>query len=223
MSIDQANVANEIRFPVRDLVQRLGFLTAARNLRGLFRRDVANWIRKGCPSPAPNIIKMNVVRSYVLSSGAKSFVETGTYLGSMVEFIAATGVQCHTIEISPPIYERAQKILARHNNIRLHLGDSGKLVPEILSVLDHGAVFWLDAHYSGSFTGQAELASPVSAELDAILAHPVKKHVILIDDARDFTGEDGYPKLSALLAHLDGNPDYKAMVSADIIRIVPRH
>ena len=52
--------------------------------------------------------------------------------------------------------------------------------------------------------------------------HPIKTHVILIDDARDFTGRDGYPRLSSLLAHFDDHPHYAASGSADIIRIVPR-
>ena len=55
-----------------------------------------------------------------------------------------------------------------------------------------------------------------------ILDHHIKGHVILIDDARDFTGREGYPRLSTLLAHFEDDPEYRAEVSADIIRIVSR-
>lgn len=214
--------ANELSFPFRDMVQKAGLLTAVRNTRAAVRREMTNWVRAGCPSPAPNVVKFHVVRSHVERYRTPIFVETGTYLGSMVEYIAATtGAKCHTIEIDEATYHRAQKILSGRK-IELLLGDSGKVLPELLKRIDRPATFWLDGHYSGSFTGRAEIDTPVSAELDAILEHPIKNHVILIDDARDFTGEDGYPRLCEVLAHFDRHPDYKASVSADIIRIEPR-
>jgi hypothetical protein len=208
--------------PLRDSVQKAGLLTATRNVRAMVRRDIRNWVSGGCPSPAPNVVKMAVVKHHVTAYGHRVFVETGTFLGSMVEHIAATGARCHTIEIDEAIYRRAQQILARHANINLILGDSGVELPRVLAVLDEPATFWLDGHYSGSFTGKGELDTPVSAELDHIMNHPIKNHVILIDDARDFTGREGYPRLSSLLAHFDDHPHYQAAVSADIIRITPR-
>lgn len=213
---------NNLIFPIRDAVQKAGMLTMVRNMRARIRRDVGHWVSNGCPSPAPNVVKMAVVRHYVVSSGAKHFVETGTFLGSMVEHIAETGVQCHTIEIDDKIYTRAIRILARHKNIDCLKGDSAVVLPQLLAMIDQPTVFWLDGHYSGSFTGKAEIDTPVSKELEMIMAHPVKGHIVLIDDARDFTGGDGYPALSALLAHFESDQHYRAEVSADIIRILPR-
>jgi hypothetical protein len=217
------NVENTpITTPLRDWVQKAGMLTLIRDARGFFRRDVSKWVAKGCPSPAPNIVKMSVVRHHVEAYRTGVFVETGTFLGSMVEYIAATGVQCHTIEIDQSIFTRAQGILGKRKNINLILGDSGVALPALLQSLDQPATFWLDGHYSGGFTGRSDLDTPISAELDFILEHPNKRHVILIDDARDFAGRDGYPLLSSLLAHFDNHPHYAASVSADIIRITPR-
>lgn len=211
-----------LNFPIRDAVQKAGLLTLVRNMRARVRRDVGTWVSKGCPSPAPNVVKMAVVRHFVEASGAKYFVETGTFLGSMVEHIAATGVECYTIEIDDIIYARAIRILARHKNIQCLKGDSAVVLPQLLEKIDQPAVFWLDGHYSGGFTGKAKIDTPISAELDMIMAHPVKRHIVLIDDARDFNGAAGYPALSALLAHFEGDEDYRAEVSADIIRILPR-
>ncbi len=153
---------------------------------------------------------------------AELFVETGTFLGSMVAHLAASGIPCKTIEIVPAIHHRARRILARYKNIDLILGDSEVEIPKILNGLDRPASFWLDGHYSGSNTGKGGLDTPISAELDAILNHSIKKHVIMIDDARDFVGKDGYPYLSQVLAKFDDNPDYKAGVHSDIIVITPR-
>jgi hypothetical protein len=217
------NISNPpITSGLRDTVQRLGLLTLLRNGRGLFRRDVANWVKAGCPSPAPVKVKLSVVKHYVEAYQTKTFIETGTFLGTMIEYIAATGVQCHTIEIDPTIHRRTSGVLAKHKNINFILGDSGEALPALLADLDHPATFWLDGHYSGSFTGRAEIDTPISAELDHILAHPIKKHVILIDDARDFDGTNNYPPLSILFKHFDEHSDYKVDVSTDIIRIVPR-
>lgn len=213
---------SQLTSPLRDAVQKAGLLTATRNVRAMVRRDIGNWVAEGCPSPAPNVVKMAVVKHHVTAYRHRVFVETGTFLGSMVEHIAATGAQCHTIEIDEVIYRRAQEILARYSNIDLILGDSGVELPRVLSTLNEPATFWLDGHYSGSFTGKGDLDTPVSAELDHIMKHPIKKHVVLIDDARDFTGEEGYPRLSSLLAFFEDHPHYRAAVSADIIRITPR-
>jgi hypothetical protein len=143
-------------------------------------------------------------------------------MGSMMDFIARTGVECHSIEIVPDIHARAAAVLSRYKNVILHLGDSGDVIPRLLQTLESPATFWLDGHYSGSFTGRGTLDSPISDELYAIISHPIKKHVILIDDARMFNGQDGYPPLSTVLTHFEENRDYKAEVSTDIIRILPR-
>ncbi len=210
------------RSAFRDWVQRSGLLPLVRDARDNLQRRVANWVNSGCPSPAPNAVKFRVVRHHVRAYRTPVFIETGTYLGSMTDFIARTGVECHTIEIVPAIHERARHILARHRNVTLHLGDSGILLPYLLQKLDRPATFWLDGHYSGTFTGRSDVDSPVSAEVDAILSHQVHGHVILIDDAREFTGQGGYPQLSQLLAHFEHHPAYRAEVSTDIIRIIPR-
>jgi hypothetical protein len=164
---------------------------------------------------------MAIVRHYVESSNAQHFVETGTFLGSMVEYIAKTGVECSTIEIDEEIYQRTSKLLARIRNIQFLKGDSAEVLPVVLENIKSPAVFWLDGHYSGGFTGKADIDTPVSIELDMILNHPVKQHVVLIDDARDFNGSNGYPTLTSIFGHFDDHPYYQIELSADILRIVP--
>lgn len=58
--------------------------------------------------------------------------------------------------------------------------------------------------------------------LKAILNHPIKQHVILIDDARCFDGTNGYPYLDDLLRVIGEDGSYIAEVSTDIIRLIPR-
>lgn len=190
----------------------------------MLQSEITEWIKGGCPSPAPLPVKMSVVNNYVRKSGSSIFIETGTLLGGTVEYIASRNptVRCHSIEIEPKYYSRAVQVLKRLKNVELILGDSSEIVPSLLECIAQPAVFWLDGHYSGGYTGRGASNTPVSSELEAILNHDVKRHIILIDDARLFTGEDDYPTLTSILNVFENHQFYRAEISVDIIRITPR-
>jgi len=81
------------------------------------------------------------------------------------------------------------------------------------------ALFWLDAHYSGSVTARGALDSPIVQELAAVRAHPVSGHVVLIDDMRDFNGTGGYPTVDELVRWIHSNdPGATVNVRDDILR-----
>jgi hypothetical protein len=213
---------SRLQLRLRKLAWAAGVLPRLQRARAALRLDATRWIAGGCQSPAPEVVKKSIVRHYITSHRTPVFVETGTFLGNMVQFIADTGVQCHSIEIDAVLHARAKELLSGRSNVHLILGDSAHELPKLIADLSSPATFWLDGHYSGQGTGRGEIDTPISAELEAILDHPIKKHVILIDDARCFDGQSDYPKLHELLARFDQHPDYVASVSADIIRIVPR-
>lgn len=213
---------SRLQLTLRKLAWGAGVWPRLQRARAFLRRDAARWIAGGCQSPAPEVVKKSIVRHYVTSHRTPVFIETGTFLGNMVQFIADTGVQCHSIEIDEGLHARAKELLSSRSNVRLILGDSAQELPKLIAKLNTPATFWLDGHYSGQGTGRGEIDTPISAELEAILDHPVKTHVILIDDARCFDGQSDYPGLHQLLARFADHPDYVASVSADMIRIVPR-
>jgi hypothetical protein len=97
-------------------------------------------------------------------------------------------------------------------------GDSTQVLREVLSRIEEPCLFWLDAHYSGKGTALADCETPVWGEL----SHAVKSHVILIDDARCFDGENGYPSLAEIKTCVnERRPDQICEVRDDIIRIHP--
>ena len=99
-------------------------------------------------------------------------------------------------------------------------GDSSKVLPELLDKIKKPCLFWLDGHYSGGITGKGDLNTPILNELKSIFSHQIKDHVILIDDARCFTGEEDYPTIKALKEFVIKNrPDWVFEVRNDIIRI----
>jgi hypothetical protein len=63
-------------------------------------------------------------------------------------------------------------------------GDSFKVLPEILSVIDEPVTFWLDGHHSCEDTALGEFWAPLIQELDVIKNHHIKTHTIMIDDMR---------------------------------------
>lgn len=67
------------------------------------------------------------------------------------------------------------------------------------------------------------MRSPVRMEIEAILRHSVKNHVILIDDAICFDGSHGYPTLFELRESiLDRLPNYEMSIFDNVVRITPK-
>lgn len=205
---------------VKHGLSKLGLLPALDCLRRL--PDIVHWVRNGCIGCAPTPVKRQVVATYLRRFGLTEFMETGTYLGDTLAYIARDKrVSCSSIELSGDYYRKAVERFRSWPNVCLYHGDSAEILPKIVSELRLPALFWLDGHYSGASTAKGSLDTPVSLELAAILDSPIKSHVILIDDARCFDGTNGYPHLDRLLETIRSRSGYKIEVSADIIRVTP--
>ncbi len=177
------------------------------------------WYLRGRPSPPPPIIKRRIVKDFRRRFGLKVFVETGTYLGDMVDAVKSQFKEIYSIELSEALYQRALSRFSNDPHVHLLMGDSGSVLPLVLDSISEPCLFWLDGHYSGGFTAQGELDYPVLKELSHIRNHPIKSHVILIDDARTFIGEGAVPSRDEVVRALkDINPDYNVKVENDIIR-----
>jgi predicted O-methyltransferase YrrM len=179
------------------------------------------WRVNGRPVPPPNQVKHQNLRRLARKHGLRVLVETGTYKGSTALALHGSFDQIHTIELSPEIYEANRETLGRLPNVRTLLGNSADRLPEIVAALDSAALFWLDAHFSGGDTARGPEVCPVMAELDIILRDDRYRHVIVVDDARDFRGASGYPSVSQITdvaARLRG---YRGTVSDDAIRLEP--
>jgi len=184
---------------------------------------IREWRRRGEPSPPPSAIKRRTLVEYGRRFGLRTLVETGTYYGDTVFGLRAEFDRLISIELDPVLHRRAQRRFAGLSNVILLLGDSSDLIEAVIKDMAQPALFWLDAHYMSSNKARGESDTPISAELDAILTHSVRDHVILIDDARDFRGQRGYPELSYLQESiLRRRPDMMVDVRHDMIRICPK-
>ena len=114
----------------------------------------------------------------------------------------------------------AVKRFEKNPRIKILHGDSGSVLNELLKTISEKALFWLDGHYSEGITAKGEYNTPIINELRSILTHQVDGHVILIDDARCFTGVDDYPTLEALERYVNSfDRGMKFEVEHDLIRI----
>lgn len=182
--------------------------------------ELVRWKLRGRPAPPPRLIKQQIVRQYARDFALKTLIETGTYFGEMIAATKDVFREIWSIEIEPWLYQRAQRVFSREAHVHLLLGDSRDLLPQVLAKLDRPALFWLDGHFSGGITGKGISETPIVQELDAIAAHRVKKHVLLIDDARDFTGKNDYPSVEQMRQYVGERfPGRVFQLENDIIRI----
>ena len=127
-----------------------------------------------------------------------TLVETGTFQGDTVEAMRLDFERIATIEVQPELFQKAQKRFDHYSHIETLFGDSADLIEGLVKELKEPALFWLDAHHSAGVTGRGAEDSSLSKEFDVIIRainETGLKHVILMDDARDFWGVEGYPTL----------------------------
>ena len=179
----------------------------------------ALWPITGFGVPAPQHVKLNVLRRYGYPSG--TWVETGTYLGDTTHVLAGLAQHIYTIEPSAFLAERARERFKSVPKVEVCEGLSEQLLPDILDKISGPVSFWLDGHASGGLTHAGPQVTPIRDELMTIQAHlhAWPQVAVFVDDFRGF-GEskqlDGaYPSRSFLVQWADAN-DLKWTVEHDI-------
>ena len=186
------------------------------------RQVLRRWRRKGRPNPPPAYFKHDKLKRLVLDHPhIQTFVETGTWKGDTLYQLQNSYAKLHSIELNKELFMAAQKRLSRYKNIQIWQGHSPEILPRILANLPTPALFWLDAHYMGGpRTGHG--VCPTLAELSAIFTYlqEADRHLILIDDARNFLHPGDYPSFEEVTEHVKKHwPNYQISVKNDIIFI----
>jgi hypothetical protein len=171
--------------------------------------------------PVAHVVKQNNIRKYQETYQFQALVETGTYLGDMVEAQKNHFKKVISVELGKDLYEKAVLRFKDDPQVELLQGDSALLLKQIVSELDEPALFWLDGHFSAGITAKSDKNTPIVEELKTVFSSPLP-HGILVDDARHFTGKDDYPSIDELCGLVkEYAPDRKVEVADDIIRIMP--
>lgn len=187
------------------------------------KKQLAEWEKNGKPLPPPHIVKQMAIEEYRKKFYTEILVETGTYLGDMVEAQRNHFKKIYSIELSERLFNKAQKRFKAYLHIKILQGDSGIVLNKLINEIDKPALFWLDGHYSHGMTAKGDKECPVPEELDTILKSPLP-HIILIDDARLFNGTHDYPTIEQIIEIIrSNNRQYLVEIKDDIIRLTPSH
>ena len=170
--------------------------------------------------PVPHLAKQEVIRHFANKHNIQVFVESGTFLGIMINSMKGQFKKLYSIELSEILYKNAIKKFENDKNVNIVFGDSGSMLPQVIKDINEPIIFWLDGHYSGDITAKGVLETPIIKELKTVLEHAVKNHVILVDDARLFNGTRDYPTVKEVQDFLSGySKDYKFEIKEDILVI----
>ena len=187
------------------------FKKIKRGLKNIFGVKATNKIKKEKVLAAQKLFSDGVL------------VETGTYLGEMIQSVKKNFSEIYSIELSDGLALEAVRRFKRYPHIHIINGDSGMVLENLLKSITSPAVFWLDAHYSAGITVRSDKFgdTPIIKELELILSNWKDRSAILIDDARLFTGKNGYPTIDAVRSIAIKRNDLKlrCFVDSDIIHI----
>lgn len=209
--------AKSLRSPLADLAFRSNLILSVRD-----KLKIISWRNAGGPNPPPNAVKRRIISSYASLLGAETFIETGTLYGDMDYAMKDRFKHIYSIELNEDLWRRAVHRFRHYGHIQILHGDSGEVLPRILRQVSTKCLFWLDGHYSGGITAKGLTETPIMQEIQAILQHPIKGHVLLIDDARCFDGTQDYPTLRELKDFIALHaPEYMFSTANDVIRIHP--
>lgn len=183
-------------------------------------KRLKKWKKQGKPVPPPHVVKQLAIKEYQQKGNVKLLIETGTYYGDMLYALRREFTQLYSIELSEYFYNKAVKRFKNQKNIKILHGDSGEVLYTLMPQISQPVMFWLDGHYSGGKTAKGSSDCPIYNELDAIFTTEFN-HIILIDDAREFNGNNSYPTIAELRSYvLLRRPNSTFSVEDDIIRIV---
>jgi len=189
---------------------RFGIVLLAR-----FRRD-------GFFAPFPYRLKRAIIHHVMDRLKLEVLIETGTYLGDTPWYFRHILNEIHTIEVSPMLADEAKRRFRGWSNVTIYEGDSGVVLPSVVSSISRPVLFWLDGHYDHGITGKGALDCPIYKELEAIFETSATHWVILIDDARDFGRAQDYPRLESIRDFIASRvPKFSMWVENDIVWIIP--
>ena len=183
-------------------------------------RDLLYWRLTSRGNTPPPLFKQRLVKSYARRFGLDVLVETGTFHGDMLDACRGEFRKLYSIEVNKQLYLSARERFARCPQITLVPGDSALVLPVVLKAVDGPALFWLDAHAMQGMSNRSLPVTPIVDELNQVLDSGIGKYVVLIDDARLFTGGAAYPSLAEVESLVRSrSPGCVFAVKDDVVRI----
>ncbi len=139
------------------------------------------------------------------------FIETGTFGGEGIQLALNAGFKkARSIESDVTSFKHSKERFRNNPNVEIYCGNSSVDLWEMIEDIDEPVTFWLDAHHCPPREDGGKNC-PLIEELEQIKQHPIKTHIILIDDMHccntilfDFMGREDFIKKL-----LEINPEYE--------------
>lgn len=197
------------------------FICTKRAYRKAERKRIAAYRKDPSFVPVPHHVKERTVLDLARKNSIGTLIETGTFLGEMIEAVSGHFRRYVSIELSEQLAKKARKRFQHRENVEIICGDSSVVLPEVIGKLDERAMFFLDGHYSGGITAKSDIETPVIEEIRWILNHKIPDHIVVIDDARLFIGKRDYPDINRFKSILhELNPDSRVEIINDCIIVL---
>ncbi len=184
-----------VRTRARALARRLG---SARLDQGLVDLKTTAQFAAGRSGLPPPWAKRAHLLTLLRERGHSVFVESGTYLGDTVAYMAKHAEQVVSVELHDELWRRAVERFAEVPNVDIQHGDGLDLVPSIVAQLAAPPLIWLDGHYSGEGTALGRENEPAAAILGSLGGVSPAGTTVVIDDLRLF-GTGDYARLDDLV------------------------
>lgn len=113
----------------------------------------------------------------------QQYIETGAYLGGGIKSVLNNYENIHSIELAEKWFSYNIEQFKNNSNVKMYLGDSKKILPELLNTIKEPVTIFLDAHYSGATTALGDEETPLLYELE-LLKNRKYDDIIIIDDCR---------------------------------------
>ena len=133
--------------------------------------------------PSININFLKSIKDY--DNTYDNFIETGTYQGGTISSMIPYFKNLYTIEIKREFYVFCKKKY-RRSKINFYLGDSSKVLKDILPTIRGKSVIFLDGHWSAGNTGKGDKDCPLYEEIENIVSLHKESCLIIVDDVRLF-------------------------------------
>src|SRR4051812_5436838 len=101
------------------------------------RYRIEYWRRGSNFATTPHRLKELTVIEYGRRFGIRHLIETGTYLGVMVQVAKRHYEQIDSIELEPTLAAKARWRFRKVPKVRIHEADSAKVLPRIMATVNH--------------------------------------------------------------------------------------
>jgi hypothetical protein len=172
-----------------------------------------------------SLSKLRNIDAVRRKTGARTMIETGTFLGVTAARAARIFEKVVTVELDPTLAEKARAYLRRFSHVEVITGDALAELPKILERSDmRDVVVFLDGHFSGGVTAHGDIPEPAVLEIDVLARFRDKLCGIVVDDFRCFGTESGWPTKAELVASIERhfNDDFDITIHLDQVLVTRR-